>query len=138
MDLPLYLKLSGIEVQIVPLESAYLTTPQAGGQLQQKQLEATILLGLDEQPLDLLWGQHLHLSGLGGGEAAEVRGILGDDLLRDCLVQCRVECGVDATDGLVGKSFTILILSEQATVLLESGVELLDISGGKFVQWNGT
>ena len=47
MNLPLYLKLSGIEVQIVPLESAYLTTPQAGGQLRQEQLEATILLGLD-------------------------------------------------------------------------------------------
>ena len=51
MHLPLYLKLSSIEVQIVPLEGADLTTAQAGGQLQQEQFKASILFGLDEQPL---------------------------------------------------------------------------------------
>ena len=131
MDLPLYLKLAGIEVQIVPLECADLTPPQAGGQLQQEQFEASVLFGLNQQPLDLLRGQHLHLSGLGGGEAAEVRGVSWDNFLRDCLVQRRVEGGMDAADSLVGESFAVLLLTEQATILLEPCVELLDISCGE-------
>ena len=87
--------------------------------------------------MDFLWGENLHLSGLGRGETAEVGGIFGDDLLRDCLVQRRVEGGVDAADSLVGKSFAILFLPEQTAILFKPGIELLDISGGKFVQWSG-
>ena len=48
-----------------------------------------------------------------------------------------MESGVDATDSLVGKSFAILFLPEQTAILFKPGIELLDISGGKFVQWNG-
>ena len=120
------------------MEDADLATPEAGGKLQQEQLEATILFGLDEQPLNLLWSQNLHFSCLGGGEAAEVGGIFGDDLLRDCLVQRRVEGSVDSTDSLVGKSFTVLFLPEQAAILFESSIELLDINGGEFAQRDGT
>ena len=119
------------------MKGADLTTAQASGQLQQEQLEAAVLFGLNEQPLDLLRGENLHLSGLGRGETAEVGGIFGDDLLRDCLVQRRVEGGVDAADSLAGKSFAILFLPEQTAILFKPGIELLDISGGKFVQWNG-
>ena len=38
---------------------------------------------------------------------------------------------MDAADSLVGKSFAILFLPEQTTILFESGVELLDVAGGK-------
>ena len=119
------------------MEGADLTTTQAGGQFQQEQFETAVLFGLDKQPLDFLWGENLHLSGLGRGETAEVGEIFGDDLLRDCLVQRRVEGGVDAADSLVGKSFAILFLPEQTAILFKPGIELLDISGGKFVQWSG-
>ena len=119
------------------MEGADLTTTQAGGQFQQEQFETAVLFGLDKQPLDLLWRENLHLSGLGRGETAEVGEIFGDDLLRDCLVQRRVEGGVDAADSLVGKSFAILFLPEQTAILFKPGIELLDISGGKFVQWSG-
>ena len=44
---------------------------------------------------------------------------------------------MDAADSLAGKSFAILFLSEQTAILFKPGIELLDISGGKFVQWNG-
>ena len=44
---------------------------------------------------------------------------------------------MDAADSLAGKSFAILFLPEQTTILFESGVELLDVAGGEFVQWNG-
>ena len=119
------------------MEGADLTTTQPGGQFQQEQFETAVLFGLDKQPLDFLWGENLHLSGLGRGETAEVGEIFGDDLLRDCLVQRRVEGGVDAADSLVGKSFAILFLPEQTAILFKPGIELLDISGGKFVQWSG-
>ena len=118
------------------MEGADLTTAQAGGQFQQEQFETAVLFGLDKQPLDFLWGENLHLSGLGRGEAAEVGGIFGDDLLRDCLVQRRVEGGVDAADSLVGKSLAVLFLPEQTAILFEPGVELLDVAGGEFVQRN--
>ena len=119
------------------MEGADLTTAQAGGHFQQEQFETAVLFGLNEQPLDLLRGENLHFSGFCRGEAAEVGGIFGDDLLRDCLVQRRVEGGVDAADGLVGKSLAVLFLPEQTAILFEPGIELLDISGGKLVQWNG-
>ena len=118
------------------MEGADLTTTQAGGQFQQEQFETAVLFGLDKQPLDLLRGENLHLSGFCRGEAAEVGEIFGDDLFRDCLVQRRVEGGVDAADGLVGKSLTVLFLPEQTAILFESGVELLDVAGGEFVQRN--
>lgn len=44
---------------------------------------------------------------------------------------------MDAADSLVGKSFAILFLPEQTAILFKPGIELLDISGGKFVQWSG-
>ena len=41
---------------------ARISPAQAGGQLQQEQLEAVVLFGLDQQALDLLSCQYLHLS----------------------------------------------------------------------------
>ena len=119
------------------MEGTDLTTAQTGGQFQQEQFEAAVLFGLDEQPLDLFRGENLHFSGFCRGEAAEVGGIFGDDLLGDCLVQRRVEGGVDAADSLVGKSFAVLFLTKQTAILFEPGVELLDVAGGEFVQRNG-
>ena len=116
------------------MEGADLTTTQAGGQFQQEQFETAVLFGLDKQPLDLLRGENLHFSGFCRGEAAEVGGIFGDDFLRDCLAQRRVEGGVDAADSLVGKSFAVLFLPKQSAILFEPGVELLDVAGGEFVQ----
>ena len=48
MDLPFHLERPGFEIQVSPLEGANLTTAQAGGQLQQEQLVAAILSGLDQ------------------------------------------------------------------------------------------
>ena len=45
---------------------------------------------------------------------------------------------MDAADSLVGESFAVLLLTEQATILLEPCVELLDITGGEFAQWDLT
>ena len=53
LDLPLYPQSAGEEVQVIPPEGQDLPPAQAGGQFQQEQLEAAVLLGLDQQALDL-------------------------------------------------------------------------------------
>ena len=118
MDLALYPKLPGAEVEVAPLEGADLAPAQAGGELQQKQFKATVLFGLDQQTLDLLRGQHLHLPGFGGWEAAATCGIAENELFGDCLVQRRVERGVDAPDGLVGKVLAVELSPEEPAALL--------------------
>ena len=134
MDLPLHPQGAGPEIQVTPLEGQDLAPAQASGQLQQKQLVAAVLLGLDQQPLDLLRSQHLHFSGLGRREFTAVRRVAEDQLFLHCLVQCGVEGGVDAPDGLVGETLSIELRAQQSAVLLEMGIELLDVPGGQLVQ----
>ena len=57
-----------------------------------------------------------------------------DQLLFHCLVQGCVEGGVDASDSLIGETCTIELLAQQSAVLLEMGIELLDVPGGQLVQ----
>ena len=78
MDLPLNPEFPSAEVQIIPLEGADLASSQAGGGFQQEKLIAVILFGLDQQPLDFLWCQYLHLPGLGRREAAAISRITED------------------------------------------------------------
>ena len=59
--LPLNMELAGAQIQIVPLQRAELTAPHAGRQLQQHHLVEAVLLRLDQKPLHLLVGEHLHL-----------------------------------------------------------------------------
>ena len=134
MHLPLHSELPSAEVEIVPLEGADLTPAQPGGEFQQEEFEASIFLGLDQQSLDFLRGQHLHLPGLGRREAATIGGVAEQEFFRDCLIKCGMEGGVDAPDGLVRKAVTIELRPEESAALLELGVELLDIVGGQFVQ----
>ena len=89
---------------------------------------------MNQQPLDLLRGKYLHLSGLGERETAAVRGIAEDELFRNRFVQCCMESGVDAPNSLVGKTFAIEFGPEKPAILLEIGVELLDVVGSQLVQ----
>ena len=107
MNLSLYSEFPSAEVEVIPLEGAYLAPPQSSGELQQEKLEATVLFGLDQQTLDFLRRKHLHFSGFGGGETAAIGGIAEEELFRNGLVQCGIEGGVDAPNSLVGQSFTI-------------------------------
>ena len=134
MNLPLHSKFPCAKVEVAPLKGTDLTPAQAGGEFQQKEFKAAVLFGLDEQALDFLWGQHLHLSGFGGREAAAVRGVAEEELFGDGLVQRSVEGGVDTSDGLVGKTFAVELGPEEPTALLEPGIELLNVIGGQFVQ----
>ena len=134
MNLPLHTKFSGAEVEVIPLEGTDLAPAQPSGELQQKELEAAILFGLDQQTLDLLRGQHLHFPGLGGREAAAVRRVAEEELFRNRFVQRGMKGGVDAPDGLVGKTFAVELGPEEPTALLEPGIELLNVIGGQFVQ----
>ena len=56
---------TSFEIEIVPLEGQKLTSPQAGGNLQQEQFITAVFLGLNQQTLNLVRSEHLHLPGLG-------------------------------------------------------------------------
>ena len=107
MDLPLHSQGAGAEIQVIPLEGQDLAPAQAGGQLQKEQLVAAILLGLDQQPLDLLWGQNLHFPALDRRKFTAVRWVAEEQLFLHGPVQSGVESGVDALDGLVGQTLAI-------------------------------
>jgi hypothetical protein len=107
VNLPLYSEFSGAEVEVIPLEGADLTLSQSRGEFQQEKLEAAILFGLDQQALNFLRREHLHLPAFCRGKAAAIGWIAEEELFRDSLVQCGMEGGVDAPNGLLGQSFTI-------------------------------
>lgn len=73
VNLPLYPQRPGAEVQVPPLEGQDLAPAQAGGQLQQQKLVASVLPGLDHQPLDLLRSQDFHFSAFDRREFTAVR-----------------------------------------------------------------
>ena len=133
MDLPLHSQGAGTEIQIVPLEGQDLAPAQAGGQLQKEQLVATVLPGLDQQPLDLLGSKYLHFSGFGGREFTAVRWVAEEQLFLHGPVQSGVESGVDAPGGLVGQALAIELGAKQPAVFLEIGVESLNVPGGQLV-----
>ena len=116
------------------MEGTDFAPAQPCGELQQKKFKTAVLFGLDQQPLDLFRGQHLHLLGLGGREAAAIGRVAEKELFRNRLIQCGMEGGVDAPDSLVGETFTIEVSSEKSAALFEPGVELLNIVGGQLVQ----
>ena len=99
-------------------------------------IEAAVLseARLDQQALDLFRGQHLHLSGFGGGKTAAIGGIAEDEFFSNGFVQCGVERGVDAPNGLIGESFAIELCPEEPAALFESGT-YYSASAGKY--WGG-
>ena len=58
MNLPFYLQCTGFKIEFVPLECQKLSSPQAGGYLQQEQLIAAVLFRLDQQALNLIRSTH--------------------------------------------------------------------------------
>ena len=92
------LQLSVFKVQVIPLEGQQFSPAQAGGQLQQKQLEVSLRLGLDQKPLDLLTGQHLHLPGLLGRQLAADGWIHADQALQHRSFQGGPAVGVAPTN----------------------------------------
>lgn len=87
LNLPLYSQGASPEIQIIPLEGQDLAPAQAGSQLQQEQFEAAVLLGLDQQTLDLLSRQHLHLFGAGDRRFAGESRIFQNQSLGHRLIQ---------------------------------------------------
>ena len=133
MDLPLHPQCPGLEIEVIPLEGQFAST-QAGGNLQQEQFIAAILSGLNQQTLDLLWSEHLHFPGLGGRKPASIGRVAGDQFLGDSHLQRRAECGVTAPHRLVGEAAAIVAGILDSPVLLEVGVELLEVILCELVQ----
>ena len=136
MNLPLNPEFPSAEVQIIPLESANLTSTQAGGEFQQEKFIAAVLFGLDQQPLDFLWCQHLHLPGLGRREAAAISRVSEDEFLCDSFVQGSAESGVDTPNGLIREPFAVELSSKKPAIFFELRIELLNVVGSQLVHLN--
>ena len=134
MNLSFHPQSPGLEIEVVPLEGQKFASTQAGGDLQQEQLIAAILSGLDQQTLDLLWSEHLHLPGLGGRKPASIGRVAGNQLLGDRHLQRGAKCGVTAPHCLVGEAAAIMVNIFDASVLFEVGVELLEVILRELVQ----
>ena len=100
----------------------------------QQQFITAVFLGLNQQTLNLVRSEHLHLPGLGGREPATVRGVAGDQLLGDRHLQRGAECGVTAPHRLVGEAVAIVAGILDSSVLFEVGVELLEVILRELVQ----
>ena len=134
VNLPFHPQRPGLEIEVIPLEGQKFASTQAGGNLQQEQFIAAILSGLNQQTLDLLWSEHLHFPGLGGRKPASIGRVAGDQFLGDSHLQRRAECGVTAPHRLVGEAAAIVAGILDSPVLLEVGVELLEVILRELVQ----
>jgi hypothetical protein len=82
---------------------------------------------LNQKPLDLLTGQHLHFAGFFGRQFTADGGIHTDQALLHCLLQRGPAVGVASTDHSVRQAFAVVLRMEEPPVLFQSGVELLQV-----------
>ena len=127
-DLPLDVELAGAQIQIVPLQGADLAPPHAGRQLQQHHLVEAVLLRLDQKPLHLLVGEHLHLPRLLRRQLAADGGIHADQPLGLRLLQRDPAGGVAGTHHAVGQAGAVKITTDTPPVPFQLRVELLEIT----------
>ena len=134
VDLLCDMQLPGFLVQILPLEGQQLSPPQAGGQLQKEKFKVSLLLCLDQKPLDLLTGQNLHFPRLLGRQfAANGRIDFNKSLVLGSL-QRRPAVGVTGTYHAVRQSLSMVIGMDEPPALFQSGVKLLQVVLGQLVQ----
>ena len=138
LNLPLYSQGASPEIQIIPPEGQDLAPAQAGSQLQQEQFKAAVLLGLDQQALDLLSRQHLHLFGAGDRRFAGEGGIFQNQPLGHRLIQRHPAGHMTALYHAVGQPRTVLLHPQEPASLLQPVIELLEVRRDQFGQRDGT
>ena len=127
-------ELSRVEVEVIPPERQQLTPAHSGGQVQQEQLVHPLRLGLDQKPLDLLMGQHLHLSPLDGREPAPGGGVAVDQFLLHRPVQGHLADGVATAHRAVCHALSTLVRIAFSAALLHGPEELLEVRLGQAVE----
>ena len=132
--LPLNMELAGAQIQIVPLQRAELTAPHAGRQLQQHHLVEAVLLRLDQKPLHLLVGEHLHLPRLLRRQLAADGGIHADQPLGLRLLQRDPAGGVTGAYHAIRQAGAVEIAADAPPVPFQLRVELLEVALRQLVQ----
>ena len=112
---------SGVQIQVGPLQGQQLSPAKAGGQVQQEQFEVAVRLGLDEKPLELLAGQHLHLPTPLGRDLAAHRRVGPDQVLLHRLIQSRPAFGVSHPHHAVGETLSMLFCADQPSPPFSGG-----------------
>ena len=124
------------EVQVLPPEGQQFAPAHTGGQLQQEELIHSLSLGLDEEALNLLLGQDLHLFPFQGRELAAHRRVGVDQLLLHRLVQGHLADGVAAAHRTVRHIGAPLLHIGLPSAFLHLPEELLELRLGQLVQRN--
>ena len=127
VDLLVHIQHAGFEVQVVPLQRHELAPAQAGGQVQKEDFVVALELRLNEEPLQFLPRQHLHLPRLLGRQLAADGGVHTDQPILHRLLQCGAAGGVTHTHHSVGQPFAVLVGEPLPTAFLEPTVELLQV-----------
>ena len=109
------------------MQGQQFSPPQAGGQVQQEQLEVPLRLCVDQKPLDLLTGEHLHLPCFLGRQLASDGGVHADQPLLHCLLQSGPAVHVAGPHHAVGQPLAVVFRVEEPSALFQSGVELLQV-----------
>ena len=134
VDLLIHVQYAGFEVQVIPLQRHELTSAQAGGQVQKKHFVVAFELRLDEKPLQLLSGQHLHLPRLFRRQLTADGRVDTDQSILHCLLQRRAAGGVAHAHHPVGQPFAVLVGEALPTTFLESAIKLLQVVLRQLVQ----
>ena len=127
IDLLIHMQHTGFEVQIVPLQRHELTTAQAGCQVQKEHFVVPLELCLNEESLQLLPRQYLHLPRLFRRQLAADGRVHTDQPILHRLLQRGAAGGVTHTHHSVGQPFAVLVGEPLPAAFLEPTVELLQV-----------
>ena len=124
------------DIQVVPPEGQQLASAQASGQLQQEELIHPLCLGLEQKPLDLLSGQHLHLLLFRRRQLAAQDGVFLDQAILDSPLQRHSDHMVAAAHRPLGHPRPLGVPVDLPTVGLHFVQKLLAVGLSQLVQMN--
>ena len=134
IDLLVHIQHARFEVQVVPLECHELTTPQAGGKVQEEEFVVALGLGLDEEALKFVPVQHLHLPRPLGRQLTADGRVGANEPILHRLLQRGAAGGMAHTHHPVGQSLTEAFREGLPAILFEPCIELLQVVLGQLVQ----
>ena len=137
VDLSADAQLSRVEVEVAPLECQQLAAAQPRCQFQQEEFVIALILGLDEESLHFLAGEHLRRAVGFGRQLAALRGIRAEQALLHRLLQRRAAMDMAEAHRAVGQPRAILLDAPQPPLPLHVSVKLLQVALCELVQRDG-
>ena len=107
---------SSFEVDILPLQTNYLTVSQTCGKVEHKHFVESFDLSLVQELLHRFGREYLDLWSFLWWQLTSDGRVLTDELFRHCFFKCSSAMSVDASDNRIGKSGAVDISSDKSAV----------------------